>query len=140
MNAILDTNVVSELMRPAGDVQLRAWVDGQAPETLFLTSINVAEIRIGIALLVPGRRRQILADRFESELLPKFGDRVLPFDVEATGPHAEIVARSRRAGRPVSHFDALIGAIAYVRGMSVVTHDTAPFETAGVAVLNPWEA
>lgn len=138
MSVILDTNVVSELMRPAGDARLRGWVDGQAPQTLFLTAITVSEIRIGIAILAPGRKQQTLADRFESGLLPIFEGRVLPFDVGATAAHAEIVMRSRQAGRPVSHFDAMIGTLALARGMTVATRDTAPYETAGVAVINPW--
>lgn len=139
MSYVLDTNVISELMRPEPNAETRAWVNAQNEETLFLTAINAAEIRIGIDVLPAGRRRRELAFRFEQGVLPLFADRILPFDSAASVALAKGVAQTRRAGRSVGAFDALIAAIATSRGFDVVTRDTAPFHAFGVPTINPWE-
>lgn len=137
---ILDTNVISEPLRPKPGAGVVAWLDAQAPETLYLTTISLAEVRYGIACLPEGRRRQTLHDRFEGEFLPLFHERTLAFDEPATIAYAALRARARALGSPIGDFDALIASIASVTGFTVATRDTAPFEAAGVAVVNPFES
>lgn len=137
---ILDTNVISEPLRPKPAAGVVAWLDAQAVETLYLTTISLAEVRHGIACLPKGRRRQNLDDRFENEFLPLFRGRTLAFEEPATTAYAELRAQARAQGLPIGDFDALIASIASVTGFMVATRDTAPFEAAGVAVVNPFDA
>lgn len=135
---LLDTNVVSEPLRQAPAPQVIDWLDAQALGTLFLSAITVAELRAGIALLPPGRRRSGLQDELEQRVLPLFAGRVLAFDLTCTQPYAELMARARRAGLTISTADGYIAAIAAAHGLAVATRDTRPFEAAGVAVIDPW--
>lgn len=135
---VLDTNVVSEPLRSAPAPQLIGWLDRQAVQTLFLTTITLAEVRYGIAVLPAGRRRDELDRRFEGEVVPLFAGRILAFDEPASREYAALRARARAAGRAVGDYDALIAAIARTRGFAVATRDTAPFEAAGVAVVDPF--
>jgi predicted nucleic acid-binding protein len=115
-----------------------AWIDAQAVETLFLSAVTVAELRFGIAAMPAGKRRDVLHERVEGELLPVFAGRVLPFDLAASGAYAEIMARARIAGRAVNMADGYIAAIAVARGFVVASRDAGAFEAAGVGVVNPW--
>lgn len=135
---LIDTNVVSEPLRPRPDPAVIAWIDAQPLETLFLSVITVAELRSGIASLPEGKRRDTLRERIETQVLPVFTGRVLPFELAATQPYAELMRRSRSNGAPLSLPDAYIAAIALAHGMAVATRDTAPFLGAGVKVINPW--
>lgn len=137
---IVDTNVISEPLRPAPDPHVVAWLDEQVVETLFLTAITVAEVRFGIASLPRGKRRRELERRVEDEVLPLFADRVLAFDEPASAAYAQIRARARAEGRAIGTTDAYIAAIARALGHAVATRDTAPFEAAKVAVINPFVA
>jgi len=136
---ILDTNVISEPLRAKPGAGVVAWLDAQAVETLYLTTISLAEVRYGIACLPKGARRQKLHDRFEGEFLPLFHGRTLAFDEPATTAYAALRAQARAQGRAIGDFDALIASIASARGFTVATRDTAPFEVAGVAVVNPFD-
>ena len=135
---LLDTNVVSEPMRPAPDSRVVAWIDAQALDTLFLPAIAVAELRAGIALLPAGKRRAALDHALEEQVLPLFVDRVLAFDLGCTAAYAALMLRARLAGMSISHADGCIAAIAVAHGLTVATRDVAPFLAAGVAVINPW--
>lgn len=137
MSFILDTNVVSELMGMRPNPSVIHWVDGQAHEILHLTSITVAEIRVGLRIMPEGRRQTELRERLD-RVLPVFDGRILAFDEAAAERFAEIEFEARRRGKPIAPFDSLIAAIAQVHGFTVVTRDTAPFEAAGVAVVDPW--
>lgn len=137
---LLDTNVVSEPLRPAPDARVIAWLDAQALETLYLSAITVAELRAGVALMPKGRRRDKLNETIEREVLPSFAGRVLPFDAACTQTYAEALATARQAGGGIGIADALIAAIARANGLIVATRDTAPFAAAGLDVINPWEA
>jgi toxin FitB len=137
---ILDTNVVSELMRQRPDLQVVAWTDRQLDSTLFLTAITLAEIRFGIAALPDGKRRHLLDAAFENEILPLFKGRILPFDERASAHSAALRAAARSRGTAIGDWDALIAAIARTRGFAVATRDTAPFIGAGVDVIDPWRA
>lgn len=136
---LLDTNVVSEPMRPAADAGVVAWIDAQPLETLYLAAITVAELRFGVAALPAGQRRDTLHARLERQVLPLFAGRVLPFDLAASQTYAEIMARARADGVAIGLADGLIAATAAANGMLVATRDTVPFEAAGLRVINPWE-
>ena len=137
---LLDTNVVSEPLRPAPDARVVAWIDAQAIETLFLSAITVAELRAGVALLPAGKRRAGLQDSLETRVLPLFAGRVLPFDLACTQAYADLIAKARAAGLAIASADGYIAAIAAANGMAVATRDTGAFEAAGAAVINPWQA
>lgn len=137
---ILDTNLLSELMRPEPDPVVLRWVAGRRRATLFTTSISQAEILYGIALLPEGRRRAALAIAAEAIFAEDLAGRVLPFDGAAAARYADIVLARRRVGTPIEGFDALIPAIALAAGASVATRDVGGFTGCGVAVIDPWEA
>ena len=135
---ILDTNVVSEAMKPHCDPSVRVWLGAQVTETLFLTATSLAELLLGIALV--GKRRDLLEERLLDVLGLLFAGRVLPYDESAAKAYSQLVSRARSQGRAISIADGQIAAIASVHGFAVATRDTAPFEAAGIAVINPWNA
>jgi toxin FitB len=137
---LLDTNVVSEAMRPKPDARVRAWMDEQLLETLFISAITVAELRTGVALLPAGRRQRGLAQNLEQQVLPLFAGRVLAFDLQCTPAYAELRARARASGQAIGSEDAFIAAIALEHRMPVATRDSAAFRAAGVTVVDPWAA
>lgn len=137
---LLDTNVISEPQRLEPNARVLDWMDAQALETLYLSTITVAELRAGVALMPAGKRRDSLHENLEKRLLPLFANRVLPFDMACTKSYAELLSTSRAAGLAVATADAFIAAIALANGFAVATRDTTPFEAAGVNVINPWEA
>lgn len=134
---VLDTNVVSEAMKPEPDLSVRAWLNDQAAETLFLSSVTLAEVLYGIRALPAGRRRNLL-DRALTELLALFEERVLPFDTAAARHYAELAVMAGKSGRGFPTQDGYIAAVAASRGYIVASRDTTPYEAAGVTVINPW--
>jgi predicted nucleic acid-binding protein len=136
---LLDTNVVSEPWKAAPDRHVLAWIDEQALDTLYLSAVTVAELRFGIAVMPPGKRRDTLDRRLEGDVLPLFEGRVLPFDLEASRAYADLMARAREAGRGIGMADGYIAAIAATRSLIVATRDTGPFEAAGLRTVNPWQ-
>jgi predicted nucleic acid-binding protein len=136
---LLDTNVVSEPLRPRPDPQVIAWLDGQAAETLYLTATSLAELLVGIEFLPVGRRRKGLESALSDLIGELFESRVLPFDAEAARRYAAIIGRASAAGRALSVGDGQIAAIANQHGFTVATRDLEPFLAAGVAVVNPWD-
>ncbi len=136
---VLDTNVVSELMRPVPNPVITSWVADRATSSLFLTAVTEAELRFGLAVMPTGKRRAGLAAALERMLERGFANRVLPFDSSAAFAYADIAAARRRLGRPIPEADCQIAAIARSRGMAVATRNTRDFEDTGVEVSNPWE-
>lgn len=136
---ILDTNVVSEPLKPRPDANVIAWLDAQSVDTLCLTTVSLAELRFGIASLPVGKRRNRLRARFEEEVLPTFADRILDFDEPASACYAKLQAEARGKGKAIGVVDGYIAAIALSRGFTVATRDTAPFEAVGVQVINPFD-
>jgi predicted nucleic acid-binding protein len=132
---VLDTNVVSEAMKLAPAPRVMAWLGAQALQDLATTAINLAEIHYGLRRLPAGRRRDDLRARFDTFMAHGFGDRILPFDASAADAYAEIVT-----ARQIEAFDAMIAAVARVRGAMVATRDVADFEDCGLSVLNPWRS
>lgn len=137
---LLDTNVVSEPMRSKPDRAVVAWLDAQGVESLYLSTISLAELLLGIESLPAGKRRKTLAATLNEQLITLFGDRIVPFDLSAAEAYANIVLRARRHGHPIAIADGQIAAIAASRRFSVATRDEAPFRAAGVPVINPWTA
>ena len=135
---LLDTNVISEPLKAAGDLSVLAWIDAQAIETLYLSTISLAELRFGIAVLPEGRRRDTLHSSLEQRVLPLFAGRILSFDDTASQFYAALRARARATGQAIAPADGYIAAIAAAHGLTVATRDTSPFEAAGLAVINPW--
>ena len=135
---ILDTNIVSELMRPVPTSNVVEWVAGQAVPNLYLSAISEAELRYGVEILPTGARRDRLLNEVEGMLREDFGGRILPFDSAAARAYAVIAAARRAAGHPVNHADCQIAAIARCRGASVATRDVDDFEGSGIEVINPW--
>ena len=135
---VLDTNVVSELMRPSPSSNVVDWVAGQAAPNLYLSTISEAELRYGVAIAPAGERRNRLLAEVEGMLQEDFAGRILPFDGAAAQAYAVIAAARRAAGRPVNHADCQIAAIARCRGASMATRDVDDFEGCGIDVINPW--
>ena len=137
---VLDTNLVSEPLRLNGNPIVLDWLDRQAFGTLYLTAITVAELRFGIAILPAGRRKETLDKAVEERVLPLFEGRVLPFDIAASKAYATICSRARGTGKAIAAADGYIAAIAAAHQFAVATRDTAPFEAAGITVINPGTA
>lgn len=135
---VLDTNVVSEAMKPGPDPAVRAWLNDQAAETLYLSSVTLAELLFGIRALPAGKRKNML-DRALTELLELFKERVLPFDTDAARHYADLAETARNGGRGFPTPDGYIAAVAVSRGFIVASRDTSPYEAAGVTVINPWK-
>ena len=138
MGTLLDTNVLSELLRPAPAPAVLAWFAAQAPETLFVSAITQAEMLLGARLLPTGKRRTALEAALGSMFNEDFAGRILPFDSAAVPAYVEIVSLRRAAGRPVSQFDAQIAAIACCRSTRLATRNLSDFENCGVVITNPW--
>jgi len=136
---VLDTNVLSELMRPQPAAQVMAWFDGRAGTAFFITAITRAEILLGIDLLPAGRRRDALAEAARRMFEQDFGGRCLPFDEHAAGIYARVVAERTRAGQPISTEDGEIAAISLLHGLPLVTRNVKDFDNiAGLNLVNPW--
>ena len=134
---VLDTNVVSEAMKPMPDPRVRAWLNEQSADTLYLSSITVAELTFGIASLPAGKRKNML-DKALDGLMTLFQARVLPFDIDAARSYATLAVTARQNGRGFPTPDGYIAAIAASRSFTVASRDTAPYEACGLQVINPW--
>ena len=135
---IVDTNVISEALRPGRNPAVVDWLDAQVIETLYFTATSLSELRLGIECLPAGKRKDALSADVNALVANFFGSRILPFDREAALAYGVIVAAARAVGRAVSVTDGQIGAIASVHSFSVATRDTAPFAVLGISVINPW--
>lgn len=136
---LLDTNVVSEAIKPEPHPSVLAWLDVQAEVTLFLSSITVAELLFGVGAMPDGKRKNMLAVRID-RLLDQFDRRILHFDIPAARCYADLAVKARSAGRGFPMPDGYIAAIAAAHGFAVASRDTSAFNAAGLAVINPWTA
>jgi len=136
---ILDTNVLSELMRASPAENVVRWIAAQPESGFYITSVTQAEILHGILLLPSGKRRTAIQAAAESMFAIEFDDRILAFDSAAARPYASIAAERRRTGRPISQFDAQIAAIAHSARATIATRNVDDFEGCGVKVVNPWQ-
>ena len=137
---LLDTNVVSELIRKSPHPAVQAWVLGRPASDLYFSAVGEAEMRYGAAIMPAGRRRDTLASEIEAMLHDAFDRRILSFDSDAALAYAEVASSRRALGRSISQPDCQIAAIARSRDMAVATRNVRDFEDMGVDVIDPWEA
>ncbi len=135
---ILDTNVLSELMRPKPSTRVVAWVAKQPAAELFTTAITEAEIFYGIELLTKGKRREALLLAAEAMFAEDLAGRIFAFDSDAARIFSKIAAHRRAIGKPITHADAQIAAIAQVRSAKLATRNVADFEDCDLALVDPW--
>ena len=135
---IIDTNVISEPTRPNPDAAVVAWLNRQNSGECYLTTISIAEIYRGIELLPDGKRKSVLKDETDQSLELLFADRILLFDIAAARAFASLSANAKKRGYNITMADAQIASIALAHNFAVATRDVAPFEAAGVRVINPW--
>ena len=136
---VLDTNVLSELMKPTSSENVRNWFARQTETNLFTTAINQSEILYGIAALPEGKRREGLQQTAREMFAEDYAGRILPFDSEAAIAFAAIASERKRLGRPISEADARIAAICYAREAAIATRNVADFENCGISIVNPWQ-
>lgn len=134
---VLDTNIVSEAMKPEPNPAVRAWLNKQSAETLYLSSVTLAELLFGIASIPDGKRKDMLSESLDGLML-LFKNRILPFDTDAARKYAELAVVARTVGRGFPTPDGFIAAIAASKGYQVASRDMAPFEAANLDVINPW--
>jgi toxin FitB len=135
---VLDTNVVSEALKPSPDEAVLRWLAEQNREVVFTTAITQAEILYGVELLPSGKRRSRLYAAVERLFVDEFPERVLPFDSHSALIYPKIVATRAELGRPISQFDALIAAVCQSRNAMIATRNTSDFEDCGLTIVNPW--
>ena len=136
---VLDTNVLSEILRPAPSAEVLEWMRAEPVSALFTTTITEAELLYGIALLPDGMRRRSLETVVHAILAEDLAGRILPFDSPAAREFADIAANRRRAGRPISEADARIAAIARSRGAALATRNVTDFIGCTLQVIDPWQ-
>ena len=136
---VLDTNVISALMLRDPDKKVIDWLDDQAPESIWTTSISIFEIRFGLEILEDGIKKQNLKDAFAHAVSEEFAGRILDFDNPAAKEAAILAAERRRSGRPVEFRDTMICGIARARRASVATRNVKHFQGTKVRIINPWE-
>lgn len=135
---LLDTNVVSEPIRRHPDSRVLDWLDAQVIETLYLSTVSLAELLLGAESLPIGRRRTALTAALERQIADLFGDRVIPFDIAAAEAFAKVVVRARSQGHTISIADGQIAGIAAANRLRIASRDELPFRAAGLVVINPW--
>ena len=136
---ILDTHVVLEALNPAPSQVVLDWLDRQAPETLYLTAVSLAELLAGIEALPQGHRRLELEQAMARQILPLFEGRILSFDAKAAEAFGKVQAGARAVGNLIGFADGAIAAIASAQGFIVATRNVRNFRGAGVALINPWD-
>jgi predicted nucleic acid-binding protein len=138
VSTLLDTNVLSELLRSTPHPGVVSWFSAQPPDSLFVSSVTQAEMMLGARLLPAGKRRQSLEAALAAMFEDDFSGRVLPFDSAAVPRYVDVVSTRRAAGRPISQFDAQIAAIALHYGNRLATRNVGDFEGCGLTVVDPW--
>lgn len=135
---LVDTNIISELIRPQPEPKVEAWLAGQRSADCFLSTVTEAELRYGIQLLPTGQRRDNLQLLLNGILEQDFGGRILPFESAAAAAYSVIAGNRRRLGRPISQMDAMIAAIANSNGATLATRNISDFGDCGIQIVNPW--
>jgi predicted nucleic acid-binding protein len=137
---LLDTNVISELLRKRPEPAVAEWLDKQPREELWTASVVLAELLSGISLMPTGRRQRALGEEVERMISVDFQDQILDFDLPAAREYGEVLAARSKIGRPIREFDAQIAAIARVHHATVATRDLNRFVSCGLNVIDPWVA
>jgi hypothetical protein len=136
---VLDTNVLSEALKPSPSETVLRWLAEQEPSAVYITTITQAEMLYGIEVLPAGKRRERLSAAIAQVFAEDFQGRILAFDEEAAQMFAKIAGGRERGGRPISQFDAMVAAIGRSRGCAVATRNVDDFQGCGVRVINPWK-
>lgn len=136
---VLDTNVLSEVLRPAPEPRVLDWMANQPRASLFTTAVTRGELFYGVRLLPDGQRRQDLLAALQAVIEEDFAGQVLSFDADAADAYAQIAASRKKTGRPISQFDAMIAGMAQSRGAGLATHNVKDFMDCGIKVIDPWE-
>lgn len=139
MNFLLDTNVLSEVQRPAPDAKVLGWLDAVDEDRAFISVASIAELKRGIALMNDGRRREALAGWLANDLPARFAGRILPIDQTVAERWGDLMGESRRSGVALSVMDGFFAATALANGLTLVTRNVRDFRSFGVALFNPWE-
>ena len=137
---VLDTNVLSEALKPSPDETVLRWLAEQNAQSVYTTAITQAEILYGLEMLPPGKKRSRLHAAVMQLFADEFPSRILSFDSESALVYPKIVARRARSGRPISQFDALIASVCQARNATVATRNVRDFEDCGLRIINPWDA
>jgi len=135
---VLDTNVVSEPLKSEPNAAVLDWLNAQEPQTLYLTTVNLAELLAGVEVLPAGRRRDALAQALSTQVVALFGGRVLSFDAKAADAFAKVNASAQAQGNVMGFADCAIGAIARANGFALATRNVRDFKGAGVSLIDPW--
>ena len=138
MNFLLDTNVISEAMKTRPNAGVLAWLAESDEDSVFVSVVTITELRYGIERLITGRRRDRLDRWLRNDLTSRFGERILPIDLEIADACGRLVARSESLGRPIEPRDAFIAATAEVRGLILVTRNASDFEATVKTIVTPW--
>lgn len=136
---VLDTTVLSALMRQAPDAKVITWLDKQSRTSVWTTSVTILEVRFGLQIMAAGKRRSVLLEAFET-LLDRMGHRIAPFDDDAATQAADLMASRQRKGRPVELRDTMIAGIVVAHHATLATRNVVHFEDLSVPVVNPWLA
>ncbi len=137
---LLDTNIISEIMRPAPSQAVLNWLNRQEPQTLYLSTITIGEIEYGLRILPDGKRRNALRQLFNRFVSQAFSQRILPFEEKAARLYGEIMGQRKELGRPMSIPDGQIAAIAVSQGIAAIaTRNIRDFEECGIALINPYQ-
>ena len=140
MRLLLDTNVLSEVTRPAPDARVLDWLDGLDEDRSFISVVSIAEIRRGVALMDEGRKREALAEWLARDLPQRFEQRILPVDEPVALAWGDLMGLAKRRGRGLSSMDGLIAATAIAQQLTLATRNTRDFEGFGVDLFDPWTA
>ena len=135
---VVDTNVISELLRAIPDKEVLRWAGRVDANTLCTTAVSKAELLAGVATMAEGKKRAELQKTIDTILAQSFGQRILPFDSDAATQYATVIAKRKAAGRPIKDADAMIAAICLSRGATIITRDLNGFGFLGIDVFNPW--
>ena len=136
---ILDTNIISEMMKPLPSSTVIVWLDQQDASALYITTITIAEIAYGLHALPVGARRQLLEDAFHQTMIEAFEYRILSFDESSAHVYGQLMANRKKIGRPLSILDGQIAAIAHANGFAVATRNTSDFSDCGLSLINPFD-
>lgn len=137
---MLDTNVVSEPLKPKPDANMMRWLAVQTPETLFITSVTIAELLTGVEKMPAGRRRDALRTALDGQVFPLFAGRVLNFDAKCATAFSKVIVEANAAGNDIAFPDAAIAAMSLASGFQLATRNVRDFRGTQVAILNPWDA
>lgn len=137
---LLDTNIISEMMRPSPTIEVMTWLDAQKKEALFISSVTIAEITYGLHILPEGKRRKDLLDAFQQIITKLFKYRILTFDERAAYVYGEIMGHRKKLGKPLSVPDGQIAAIAHLNNAILATRNVRDFNHCHLKLINPFQA